>query len=103
MLEGGNASQRVEALLERGKNTGDSLAGLLAVRSAAQNRPYVSCPFRMVVLGTDFYNSMVFMLLFIMCVSVCRYTHTRMSVYIYIIPMSCIKPVRHVVVSFPWV
>ena len=41
LLEGGKASQRVEALPGCGKNTGDSLAGLLAVRSAAQNGPYV--------------------------------------------------------------
>lgn len=42
-MEGGKASQRVEALLGCGKNTGDSFAGLLAVRSAAQNGSYF-CP-----------------------------------------------------------
>lgn len=41
-----------------------------------------ACSFCMVVLGTDFYSSMVFMLLFIMCVSVWVYTHADICVYI---------------------
>lgn len=82
-------------------NTGDSLAGLLAVRRPHRTDRMLipGLPIRTVVLGTDFYSLMVFMLFIRVCL--CVGIHTRMCFCIYIIPMSGIKPVRHVVVSFP--
>lgn len=86
LLEGGKASQRVEALPGCGKNTGDSLAGLLAVRSAAQNGPYVY-PWPAHSAWWSWVQTSIapWFLCCYSCVCLCVgiHTHTRISVYIY--------------------